>query len=348
MLLYCVKCGDPIEKDELICDKCGYHFKIVEGSPATVYMDQVPGKAGAVAASSAAVQNAAKQGQPMSGYQAPQSVGNERFMPRQGNTAQGQPMQGGPMRTQGQPMQGRPMGAQGQPMQGRPMGAQGQPMQGRPMGAQGQPMQGRPMGAQGQPMQGRPVGAQGQPPMRPVQAKPKKKKKGWLIGLGIAGGGVFVAGMCAVLFLTVFIATGLLMDDGEEIVVNDYSNPESSTTETTAPIVYDNSDVELPPEDDYVAGAIREPFVTLKGDNQDTVTVMIYMNGSNLESDHGMATEDIREILNATLSENVNVVIQTGGTRRWKTKAIASDHSQRFLVENGALTLVDDSLAPLP
>ena len=42
MLLYCVKCGDPIEKDELICDKCGYHFKIVEGSPATVYMDQVP------------------------------------------------------------------------------------------------------------------------------------------------------------------------------------------------------------------------------------------------------------------------------------------------------------------
>ena len=347
MLLYCVKCGDPIEKDELICDKCGYHFKIVEGSPATVYMDQVPGKAGAAAASSAAVQNAAKQGQPMSGYQAPQSTGNERFMPRQGNTAQGQPMQGGPMRTQGQPMQGGPMGAQGQPMQGRPMGAQGQPMQGRPMGAQGQPMQGRPMGVQGQPMQGRPMGAQGQPPMRPVQAKPKKKKKGWLIGLGIAGGGVFVAGMCAVLFLTVFIATGLLMDDGEEIVVNDYSNPESSTTETTAPIVYDNSDVELPPEDDYVAGAIREPFVTLKGDNQDTVTVMIYMNGSNLESDHGMATEDIREILNATLSENVNVVIQTGGTRRWKTKAIASDHSQRFLVENGALTLVDDSLGQL-
>ena len=45
MMLYCVKCGDPIEKDELICDKCGYHFTIVEGSPAKVYMNQVPGKA---------------------------------------------------------------------------------------------------------------------------------------------------------------------------------------------------------------------------------------------------------------------------------------------------------------
>jgi hypothetical protein len=178
-------------------------------------MDQVPGKAGVAAASATVLQNAAKQGQPMPGYQAPQTTGNERFMPRQGNTAQGQPMQG------------RPAGTQGQPVQGRPMGAQGQPMQGRPIGAQGQPMQGRPAGVQGQPMEGRPMGTQGQPPMRPVQAKPKKKKKGWLIGLGIAGGGIFVAGMCAVVFLTVFIATGLLMDDGDEIVVNDYSNPES-------------------------------------------------------------------------------------------------------------------------
>ena len=40
-MLYCIKCGDPIEKGELICDKCGYHFTLVEGAPATVYMEQV-------------------------------------------------------------------------------------------------------------------------------------------------------------------------------------------------------------------------------------------------------------------------------------------------------------------
>ena len=96
-----------------------------------------------------------------------------------------------------------------------------------------------------------------------------------------------------------------------------------------------------------VSDAIRDPFVTLKGNGEDTVTIMMYLNGSDLESDYGMATQDIREILNATLSDNVRVVIQTGGTRKWQTSAIASDHSQRFLVENGALTLVDDSLGQL-
>ena len=348
MMLYCVKCGDPIEKDELICDKCGYHFTIVEGSPAKVYMNQVPGKV-----------------TPAQGQAAQGRAGNERFMP-QGNAGpamaerpmQGQNMQGfSPQGTgqnndrfmppQGSAMQGRPMPPQGQPMQGRPMQPQGQPMQGRPMPPQGQPMQGRPMPPQSPAMQGGPMPPRTQSAMRPVkESKPKKKKKGWLIALGITGGGMLALGMCAILFITVFFMTGILMEDEEEIVVN-YNNVEESSVQTTTPVVHDNSTTNTIPEEDYVASAIRDPFVTLKGDNQDTVTIMIYMNGSDLESENGMATEDLREILNATLSENVNVVIQTGGTRKWRTKAIASDHSQRFLVENGALTLVDDSLGQL-
>jgi len=344
-MLYCVKCGDPIEKDELICDKCGYHFTIVEGSPAKVYMNQVPGKAPAQV--QGAVGPAQMQGRP----------GNERFMPVQNGNVQpqGRLVQGGNVQSRGQNMQGQNMQAgkatgndRFMPAQGTAVRPQGQPVQGRPMQPQHQPMQGRPMQPQHQPMQGRPMQPQGQPPMRPVQtAKPKKKKTGWLIALGVTGGGVLALGVCAFLFITIFFVTGIMMDQEEDIQVNDYSTSENDVAQDTAPVVHDNSDMETVPEDDYVASAIREPFVTLKGDNQDTVTVMIYMNGSNLESDNGMATEDIREILKATLSENVNVIIQTGGTRRWKTKAIASDHSQRFLVENGALTLIDDSLGQL-
>lgn len=88
----------------------------------------------------------------------------------------------------------------------------------------------------------------------------------------------------------------------------------------------------------------RDPLVTLKGNGQDQVTVMIYMNGSNLESDYGCATTDIKEMLSADLNDKVSVVIQTMGTRKWQDYDIASDHAQRYLIEDEDLVLVDDSL----
>lgn len=88
----------------------------------------------------------------------------------------------------------------------------------------------------------------------------------------------------------------------------------------------------------------RDPLVTLKGNGQDQVTVMIYMNGSNLESDYGCATTDIKEMLSADLNDKVSVVIQTMGTRKWQDYDIASDHAQRYLIEDESLVLVDDSL----
>lgn len=317
-MLYCIKCGDPIEKDELICDKCGYHFTIVEGSPAKVYMDQTP----KTSVTSSAQSNV--QGWPMqSGSQ----------------SLQGRPIYSNMQSSQGRPMQssqGRPV----QPnMQGRPSQSNMQSMQGRPM----QPnMQGRPMQPNMQYGQRRPMPAAG------MQQKPKKKKKGWLIALCSIGGAVAMLILCSIVFAGAFLITGgVLLDTGDDIVVNEY-NPDSDTTTVAQsnPVVYDGTDSVQEPEP-MVSGAIREPFVTLKGNNQDKVTIMLYMNGSNLESDNGMATMDIREILSATISDNVRIIIQTGGTRRWKTEAIASDHSQRFLVESGALTLIDDSLGQL-
>ena len=99
--------------------------------------------------------------------------------------------------------------------------------------------------------------------------------------------------------------------------------------------------------DTAVAEGARDKYTVLKGDGSDTVTVMVYMNGSDLESEYGYATEDLREMLNATLSDNVNVVVQTGGTKKWKTDGISNKQSQRFLVTDKHLELIDDSLGQL-
>ncbi len=51
---------------------------------------------------------------------------------------------------------------------------------------------------------------------------------------------------------------------------------------------------------------------------EDKITVMVYMCGSNLESDNGAATADITEMLKSRFDpEQVNVIVMTGGSTRW-------------------------------
>jgi len=92
---------------------------------------------------------------------------------------------------------------------------------------------------------------------------------------------------------------------------------------------------------------VRDRLVTPVGDGKDKVTVMIYLNGSNLESDSGFATGDIAEMLKAEASDQVNVVIETLGTRRWQRFGISADHTQRWHIENHELVLVDNNLKQL-
>ncbi len=81
--------------------------------------------------------------------------------------------------------------------------------------------------------------------------------------------------------------------------------------------------------------------------NAQSATVLVYMNGSDLESEAGEATSDIAEMLESGIGTNANVVIETLGTRKWQDFGIASDHSQRYVLKQGKLELVDDSLGQL-
>lgn len=73
-------------------------------------------------------------------------------------------------------------------------------------------------------------------------------------------------------------------------------------------------------------------------------TIMIYMVGSNLESQWGCATEDIKEICKGFTGSKVNIIIQTGGTYSWQHSSISARKCQRFKVTSSGIKLVDDSL----
>ena len=70
-------------------------------------------------------------------------------------------------------------------------------------------------------------------------------------------------------------------------------------------------------------------------------TIMIYMCGADLESQSGLATSDLKEILSvAGQPSDVNILIQTGGAKSWKsTYSINKNYLQRYHVSNKSLVL---------
>lgn len=70
-----------------------------------------------------------------------------------------------------------------------------------------------------------------------------------------------------------------------------------------------------------------------------TSALYIYMCGSNLETNIGAATKNIAEILGADIPENTTVVIETGGSKKWRKYDISCDSLSRYIVENGELVL---------
>ena len=86
--------------------------------------------------------------------------------------------------------------------------------------------------------------------------------------------------------------------------------------------------------------------VTVIEQQRDDQTVMIYMCGADLESNSGLATGDIEEILDVpNQPDDVNIIIETGGASSWSsTYGISSTKLERWHVEDGSLVR-DDSLS---
>ena len=70
-------------------------------------------------------------------------------------------------------------------------------------------------------------------------------------------------------------------------------------------------------------------------------TIFVYLCGTDLESEGGMGTGDIEEMINGTSNENLRFVVQTGGTNEWQNDMVDSDSICRFVVTDGDIEQVD-------
>ena len=89
--------------------------------------------------------------------------------------------------------------------------------------------------------------------------------------------------------------------------------------------------------DKTVASGAREKYTKIKGNGKDQVTIMIYMCGADLESRSGLATADLQEMVNADISDKVNIIVYTGGSTKWNNSIISSKTNQIYKVEKGGL-----------
>lgn len=85
--------------------------------------------------------------------------------------------------------------------------------------------------------------------------------------------------------------------------------------------------------------------VTVADQLLDDWTLLFYICGADLESDSsqgGYATSDINEILSKRTSQpdSVNIVVETGGAKSWKTSYISSNKLERFEINSTSSQMI--------
>ncbi len=77
--------------------------------------------------------------------------------------------------------------------------------------------------------------------------------------------------------------------------------------------------------------------------DQPRLTLMIYMTGSNLESEYFAATSDIQEMIASRYNQKeVTVLIMTGGSEKWWMPGISAEHLSIHRIERARLVLEKD------
>ena len=96
--------------------------------------------------------------------------------------------------------------------------------------------------------------------------------------------------------------------------------------------------------DTAVAEGARDKYTKILGGGKDTVTLMVYMCGTDLESRNGMATSDLQEMAAANIGDNVNLLVYTGGCAGWRNSVVSSKVNQIYQVTGGGLRRLESDM----
>ena len=96
--------------------------------------------------------------------------------------------------------------------------------------------------------------------------------------------------------------------------------------------------------DTSVARGAREKYTEILGGGRDEMTIMVYLCGTDLESRSKMATADLQEMLNADLSDDINLIVYTGGCTNWQNNVLSSRTNQIWQVRDDGLVCLDDDM----
>ncbi len=165
----------------------------------------------------------------------------------------------------------------------------------------------------------------------------------------IGGGSTII--VLIIIAIALFSGNGSLLssflgDDGGSYQEDSYqsqgntTNPHSSSGSQTS---FSSSSNAAYSADMTVAPGSRDKRTVIKGNSDDTVTMMVYMCGTDLESKSGMASNDMAEMARADISDKINLLVYTGGCAGWKTRGISSEVNQIYQISDGGMTRIVDN-----
>lgn len=194
-------------------------------------------------------------------------------------------------------------------------------------------------------------------------------------GSGNGGGGSFVTIIIILLLLFLFFGGGLSAilgggsgnsgNNGGNTNTNNTTNTTNTTINTVgslASLMLENGSTSTAQSgnaswsstpntgvlNESVAEGSRAKYTAPKGNGDDTVTIMIYMCGTDLESRGSMASKDINEMLKANLSDKVNLLVYTGGCAKWRNNIVSNSTNQIYQIKNGKMVRLLDKMGDLP